>query len=349
VSDEVRRPAPAAPRGRRFLQYALSGVLTLLFLWVAFRGTDPAALAAAIRGANYGWIALMVAILVLSHWVRALRWRFLLEPIKHGIGIRNLFAGVMVGYLFNNLLPRAGELVRPYVIGKLEGISKSSAFGTIIVERAIDTFTFLCLVVLLPFIYAGPLIESFPWLHEAGIVIAAVTAGGVAFLVLLMVRRDWTDRLLALCARVVPAGIARRMERLVHSFLDGFLFLTRPANFAVILFLSAAVWGLYILMVYVAFYAFGLGNLGMSAAVVVQTISSIGVAIPTPGATGSYHAFTSQSLVKLFGVDPPLALSYATVTHAAGYLSTTVLGLYYLLRDQIRTSEAFGETPGGGT
>lgn len=348
MSDEVRRPAPAAHRGRRFLQYALSGVLTLLFLWVAFRGTDPAALAAAIRGAQYGWIALMVLILVLSHWARALRWRFLLEPIKHGIGIRNLFAGVMVGYLFNNLLPRAGELVRPYVIGKLEGISKSAAFGTIVVERIIDTFTFLCLVALLPFMYAGPLLESFPWLRDAGIVIALVTAAGVAFLVVLMLRRDLTDRLLALTARVVPAGAALRIDRLVHSFLDGFLFLTRPANFAVILVLSTAVWGLYILMVYVAFFAFGLGDLGMSAAVVVQAISSIGVAIPTPGATGSYHALTSQSLVKLFGVDAALALSYATVTHAAGYLCTTVIGLYYLLRDQIRTAEAFGEPPVGG-
>lgn len=349
MSDEVRHPAPVPPRGRRFLQYALSGVLTLLFLWVAFRGTDARALAAAIGGADYGWIGLMVVLLVLSHCARALRWRYLLEPIKHGIGLRNLFAGVMVGYLFNNLLPRAGELVRPYVIGKLEGISKSSAFGTIVVERIIDTVSFLCLVVLLPFIYSGPLLESFPWLREAGIAITAITAAGLAFLVLLMVRRDWTDRLLTLLARVVPAGIARRMERLVHSFLDGFLFLTRPANFAVILILSASVWGLYILMVYVAFFAFGLGNLGISAAVVVQAISSIGVAIPTPGATGSYHVFTSQSLVKLFGVEPALALSYAAVTHAAGYLSTSVLGLYYLLHDQIRTAEAFRETPGGGS
>ena len=348
MSDEIRRPAPSATRGRRILQYALSGVLTLLFLWVAFRGTEPAALASAIRGAEYGWIALMVLCLVLSHAARALRWRFLLEPIKHGIGLRNLFSGVMIGYLFNNLLPRAGELVRPYVIGKLEGISKTSAFGTIVVERIIDTFSFLCLVVLLPFIYSGPLLESFPWLQEAGIAITAATAAGLAFMVLLMVRRDWTDRLLALLARVVPAGIAARMERLVHSFLDGFLFLTRPANFAVILVLSVAVWALYILMVYVAFFAFGLGDLGLSAAVVVQTISSIGVAIPTPGATGSYHAFTSQSLVNLFGVDPTAALSYATVTHAAGYLCTTVFGLYYLLRDQIRTAEVFGEPSSGG-
>ena len=349
MSVEVRRPAPTASRGRRIIQYALSGVLTILFLWLAFRGTDAGALAAAIRGADYGWIGLMVLLLILSHCARALRWRFLLDPIKHGIGFRNLFAGVMVGYLFNNLLPRAGELVRPYVIGKLEGISKSSAFGTIVVERIIDTVSFLCLVALLPFIYSGPLVESFPWLREAGIVITAVTAAGLAFLVLLMMRRDWTDRLLALLARVVPAGIARRMEGFVHSFLDGFLFLTRPANFAVIFFLSASVWGLYVLMVYVAFFAFGIGNIGLSAAVVVQAISSIGVAIPTPGGTGSYHVLTSQSLVKLFGVEPALALSYAAVTHAAGYLSTTVIGLYYLLRDQIRTAEAFGEPSVGGS
>jgi uncharacterized protein (TIRG00374 family) len=184
------------------------------------------------------------------------------------------------------------------------------------------------------------LIESFPWLHRAGFVITAVTAGILLLTVVLMVRRDWTNSLLRLFGAVLPARGARRVEGFVHSFLDGFLFLTRPANFLLILVQSAAIWALYIAMMYVAFFAFNLQALGIAAAVVVQTISSIGVAVPTPGGTGSYHAFTSQSLVKLFGVDPAAALSYATVTHAAGFISVSVWGLYFFFRDHVRTSDA---------
>jgi len=181
----------------------------------------------------------------------------------------------------------------------------SSAFGTVVVERIIDTFSFLLLVALLPLVYDGPLLDSFPWLQSAGLIITGVTAAGMVFLVAMMVRRDWTDRfLLRPLTWVLPEGARLRTEEQVHAFLDGFLFLKEPASFAVIVLSGVLVWFLYILMTYVALFAFGLGMLGPRAAVVVLTISSIGVAIPTPGSTGSYHAFASQTLIRLFAVDP---------------------------------------------
>lgn len=335
---------PGLHRGR-VLRYMLSGVLTVLFLWVAFRGTDFPKLLDLMRHANYWWILAMFVCLMASHLVRAWRWRYLLEPIKRGIGMRNLFAGVMIGYLFNNILPRAGEIARPYAIGKSEDLSRSSAFGTIVVERIIDTFSFLVLAAILPFVYNGPLLDAFPWLQDAGVIITAGTTVGLAVLVALMVRRDWTNRFLLKPLRLfLPRHISERLDGIFHAFLDGFLFLKIPANFAAIAASSVVVWFLYILMIYVAFFAFDLGSLGFRGAVVVQTISSIGVAIPTPGSTGSYHAFTSQSLIRLFKVDPAVALGYATVTHAVSFIGVSLVGLYYYVRDQITVAEAVGKT-----
>jgi hypothetical protein len=241
----------------------------------------------------------------------------------------------MIGYMFNNVLPRAGEIARPYAISRMESLPVSSAFGTIVVERIIDTFSFLLLVAVLPLVYDGPLLDSFPWLQSAGLIITGVTAGGLLFLVAMMVRRDWTDRfLLRPLGWVLPARARLRTEELVHAFLDGFLFLKEPASFAVIALAGVLVWFLYILMTYVALFAFGLGTLGPRAAVVVLTISSIGIAIPTPGSTGSYHAFTSQTLIRLFAVDPSVALGFATVTHAVGFIGVTLVGLFYFIRDR---------------
>jgi uncharacterized membrane protein YbhN (UPF0104 family) len=118
----------------------------------------------------------------------------------------------------------------------------------------------------------------------------------------------------------------------------------QPRPLAIILILSIVVWGLYALMTYVAFFAFDLNvTLGPGAALVVLAISSIGVAIPTPGGTGTYHFFTSETLVRLFGVASGPALSYATVTHAVGFVGVTLIGLYFFLKDQIRMSEAVAE------
>ena len=122
-------------RLRRRLRYLLSLVLMVVFLLFAFRGVDLGSVLDTLRSADYGWILASVVPLMASHLLRAFRWRYLLDPIKQGIGLRNLFSGVMVGYFFNNILPRAGELARPYALAKLESIPKGAAFGTIVVER----------------------------------------------------------------------------------------------------------------------------------------------------------------------------------------------------------------------
>lgn len=317
--------------------------LTVGFLWYSFRGIDVGAVAVAAKEASYGWIALSVVFLLLSHLLRAWRWRYLLAPLKPNIGLRNLFSGVMIGYLVNNVIPRGGELARPFVVSRLEGVSRMSAFGTVVIERIIDTLTFLTLVAFLPLIYVGPLRDSFPWLEDAGKVIAGTTSVLLATLIVFMIRRDWTDRALEIAVKVLPRAIARRVNSFVHRFLDGLLFLQEPRALAIVLVSSLGVWFLYILMVYFSLFAFGLERIGLAGATVVQTISSIGVAMPTPGGTGSYHAFTAQSLTRLFGVESAKALSFATITHAAGYIAVGIVGLWYFVRDNFSVREALVE------
>ena len=333
--------APAAPsRTRALIKYTLSIVVTGLFLYLAFRGTNFHELLRSMAEANYWWMLPYFAALMVSHILRSWRWRYMLEPVKAGISLRNLFSGVMVGYMMNNILPRAGELVRPYAIGKLEDIPKSAAFGTIVVERLIDTLSFIILVVSIPLLYRGPLKESFPWLENTGIIVTVVTAGALALLIMLMLRRNWTDALLGVVRKLASPALAARIEKGVHSFLDGFIFLKRPDRFLTIFVLSVLIWALYAVMMYAAFFAFDLQYLGFRSAIVVLAISSIGVAMPTPGGTGTYHVLTSQTLSRLYAVNATTALSYATVTHAVGFIGVTLIGLYYFLHDHIRVSEA---------
>jgi hypothetical protein len=337
-------PKPSARRRTRtLLKYGLSIGITALFLYLAFRGTNFSALLASLEDANYWWMIPYFACLMVSHGIRALRWRYMLEPVKANLPFRSLFSGVMVGYMMNNVLPRAGELVRPYTLGKLENIPKVAALGTIVVERIIDTLTFVLLVAAIPLLYEGPLWETFPWLESTGEIVAAVAIGLLVVLIVLMLRRNWTDTLLHVFSRILPARFARRVEYLTHSLLDGFLFLTKPGRFFAILVTSIAIWFLYALMMYTAFFAFDMEVLGFQAALVVLAISSIGVAMPTPGGTGTYHVLTSQALSKLYAVDPTTALSYATVTHAVGFIGVTLIGLYYFIHDQVRVKEAVEE------
>jgi len=329
-------------RIRSALKYLFSLGLSLLFLYLAFRGTDFEKLGQAFARANYWWALAMFPVLMVSHAFRAWRWRYLLEPVKPRTRFRNLFSALVIGYMMNNVLPRAGEVVRPYAIGKLEDLSRSAAFGTVLMERILDVISFMILIAFIPLVYDGPLTEVLPWLEETGLWISVITLAVLALFVFLMMRRDIVMGILSFFTRRLSRKHAELAEHITHSFLDGFLFLKEPRNYFFIIILTIVIWGLYVVMMYLPFYAFGLVdqyNLDLASAMVVQAISSIGIIVPTPGATGPYHFFTIQTLTKLYNVNDDLARSYAIVTHAMGFIGVTLVGVFYFMKDHLRMSE----------
>lgn len=329
-------------RLKNFLKYLTSTLLTLGFLYLAFRGIDFTKLYEILLNTNYWWILSMFPVLLLSHTIRAYRWKFLLNPVKKDLKFRNLFSALVIGYMMNNVLPRVGEIVRPYAIGKLENVSRSAAFATVLVERIFDILSFLILIALIPLVYNGPLTETFPWLESTGIWVTIATFIFLGFFIFFMLRRDLVEKFLGYLKPHLSEKHSNLINHIVLSFLDGFLFFKNRQNYFVIFVTNALIWGLYIIMMYIPFYAFGLVekyNLDLASALVVQAISSIGILIPTPGATGPYHYFTIQTLTKLYNVDTELAVSYATLTHAVGFIGITLVGVFYFLKDKMSMSE----------
>jgi len=324
------------------LKYLFSVLVTLFFLYFAFRGADLGNLLQILSGANYWWVLASIPPLFISHLFRAWRWDYLLRPVKPKMHFRNLFSAMIVGYMLNNVLPRAGEIARPYAIGKLEGVSRSAAFGTVFMERIFDVLSFMVVIALIPVVYSGPLTQMLPWLWETSIWISAITIVILAGLIFLMIRRDVVVAIAGFFSRFLPKKYAEFVSKIMHSFLDGFLFLKDTKSYAMIIFLSAMVWIFYIIMMYLPFLAFGLTRdhgLDWNAALVIQAISSIGFMMPTPGATGSYHYFVIESMTKLYGIDTDLARSYATVTHAVGFVATMIVGIFFFLKDKLHLSE----------
>lgn len=284
----------------------------------------------------------MLPALMISNMFRAWRWEYLLRPVKKGIRFRNLFSSMMVGYMMNNVLPRVGELARPYAIGKLEGVSRSAALGTVFIERIFDILSFMVVVALIPLFYSGPLTQIFPWLEETGIWLTVISLAFLALFSFFMIRRDLVERFLKFITSHLSSQKAQLVEHITHSFLDGFLFLKEPKLYFMIGILSVMIWFFYIVMLFLPFYAFGMVeqyNLGFDSALVVQAISTLGFILPTPGGTGSYHYFTIQTLTKLYHVNEEVARSYATVTHIIGFIGTMVVGMFYFLKDKLHLSE----------
>ena len=335
---------------KRIFRTAIGLVLAGVFLYFAFRGVNLQELWSTLLQVNVEWVIVLVPVGLASHWVRAWRWGYLLRPMKRATSTRNLFSAVMIGYMVNNTLPRAGEVVRAYVAGKLEGISKSSTLGSVVAERMIDMISFFFILCLVFFVYPNALN---PFVDDAETLRPLFLIGsiaGIALFVLLFVKIDALERLVKPLSSILPQKYQPKIERLTSSFVSGFGVAKMPETFAPVIGLSFLMWLLYALGMYVIFFAFDALvdlRLGFGAAVVLLTISTIAFILPAPGAFGTFHSFLTFALVKLYGVDNVTALGYTIVVHEVGFVTVAVVGLFYFLRDNFKLAEVSAQAGGG--
>ncbi|MFQ6113353.1 MAG: lysylphosphatidylglycerol synthase transmembrane domain-containing protein [bacterium] len=317
------------------LRFILGLVVSAIFVFLAFRKVNYHEMLATLKSAEYIWLVPAIAFMFVSHWLRAVRWRYFIEPIK-AVKTVPLFSAVMIGYAANNLFPlRIGEFLRAYAVGKSQQISKSSAFATVIVERLVDVLSLLILL-------AGTiLISPLPQIiRKSGYVIFIVTIAVILLLVFLMENTERTVNLLRL---FLPDQIFNFVQKIVRSFLKGFMVFKKTEHYLIIIVLSILVWSLYAATVYVSFYAFDFQsnfNLDVISSFVVLVTISIGIMIPSsPGFVGTYHWFAIMGLA-FCGVPKSEASSYALISHAMNVVPITFVGLIFFWRENLHFSDA---------
>ena len=104
------------------------------------------------KEANYSWIVLGLFFGILSHLSRAYRWKFMLEPLGFKPKFTNNVLAVLVGYLVNLALPRAGEVSRALVLTNYEDVPFEKGFGTIVAERIADLIMMLSIMLITLFV-----------------------------------------------------------------------------------------------------------------------------------------------------------------------------------------------------
>ncbi|HLP17571.1 MAG TPA: lysylphosphatidylglycerol synthase transmembrane domain-containing protein [Bacteroidota bacterium] len=331
---------------KSIINYSLSFGLTLLFMYLAFRGKDMGQLWESVSGVSFIWFVVLALGGTISHVVRAWRWQYLLYPIKPNVSLRNSFSAVMIGYLVNNILPRVGEVVRPVAIGKLERISRSAAFGSVILERILDLITFGVILLLVLLFYASSFAKLFPTLANVEWVVLALSSTMLVVCVFVFLKAEFVFSLARKMTALLPRSFHTKAERIIDSFLTGFGASKQKGSFFMIAFTSLIIWVSYIVVMYLPFYPFGMigtNGLDFSSATILMVVSGIAYAVPTPSGFGSYHFFTAFVLAKLFNVDTTVAAGYALYTHSLGFISTSVVGVYYLIVDKIHIVEIVSE------
>ena len=292
-----------------------------------------------VIGARWDLLLAGVALTLVAYLLRVERWRHLLRPIGR-TRFSSAFRATVIGFAVNTLLPgRVGEVVRPFVLARREHLSATATFATIVVERLLDLLV-ICLIVASFVALFGPQmsagsVELLDTMETAALFagIVAISALGVVFL--LAADPERAGRLVHRLAVWAPGGIVRRMTAFAERFLEG-LAVTRQARpLGVALVWSVPLWATTAASIWCVTKAFGI-DIPLSGSAILMALIVIGVALPTPGGVGGYHAAYQLGATVLYGAPDDRAVGAALVMHLVSFGPITLLGMVFMAQDGLR-------------
>ncbi len=319
---------------KSFLQYFLILAVTGFLIWISLGSITPDAgeskwdyLLRAWQGADKFWLSFMAVIAIISHIIRAIRWKMLLTPVGYSTKVKDSFFSLMVGYLVNLVVPRGGELSRCYNLYKLDKTPVDVSFGTVVLERIVDLF-FLVLLITISFAMESEKLIAF--LKTLPIQFGEKSAGGSKVLILIVV-------MLALMATFIwlmskNDRIRQFVLKAWAGFRNGFLSIFKLKQKGLFVFYSTLIWALYFLMSYAVIMAFpSTAILGMGAVLSLFAIGAIAMTAPLPGGAGSYHVLVPAGLVFLYQVPQADAVAFTFIFHGWQTLIMIVVGAFSIL------------------
>ena len=337
------------PRILSIIKIAITLAILVFSVYFSIRNVEFSKLGASFQSANYLIPLALIPIVFSSFVVRALRWKAIIRHMYPEVGLGALTAGVVVGYFMNNIIPRSGELARPYFTAQREASTKfTGLLGTIVVERFLDVI-FLLLFIASVLAFDSKLFAGF---ESHGITtenlmrtLYPMIILGVLILFIAPTRLGY--RIAELCTRVLPERFRERVLAALQQLLQGFGAIRTFRQIAMIVGYSLLLYLIYIIPVYVMFFAFP-AETGVTAtmfdAIKVFTITSIAFAVaPTPGGFGVFHVTAQISVMKILNFSDADALAYATITHFLSYAITMVAGAYYLIAGNVSFKDLMGK------
>jgi uncharacterized protein (TIRG00374 family) len=297
------------------LQYSFFLGLGIFLLWLSahnLSAENRRYLTEALKNARYLLVLPAMLLLILSHYSRALRWRILIRPLGYRPSVTNTFFATILGYFFNLLLPRLGEVMKCTILAKHEKIPADKLIGTMVTERICD---FLCLIIII----AITVFIQFDMIHQYAVAQfhnvlydgrgqlkiykIGMVLGVLAAVIAVMIR----------LARIFASSkLIITIKRLLNGVWAGIISFRHIENKGAFLFHTVFIWTMYLLSIRIGLYTMeAVSHLGFKACFSILTFGSIAM-LATQGGIGAYQ-YTIQKLLPLYGINEGPALGFGWI------------------------------------
>lgn len=309
--------------------YVLTFGLCAFLIWVSLKDLKPEDIAKIKFSVSKAKYILLVPILtmgLLSHWSRAVRWKYLMEPLGMHPGTRNTFFAVMIGYLANMFLPRLGEVIKCTVLSRYEKIPADKLVGTIITERVFDILCLLLIFVITIVVqtelagqYLHDLKEKYQRSSGGGTHSTIWIILGVVVLMLFLFRKH-----------IAKFHLVQRIRQMLKNVVSGIMSFQKMKKKKEFLFHTVLIWSLYFGMIQLGFQSIQeTSMLGYKTSLSVLSFGSVGM-IATPGGMGAYTLLVEE-IVRLYGIDQVISLAISWIIWLVPTIIILFGGLFSLI------------------
>ena len=313
----------------QIMKYVIPLIISIGLCYLLFTGIDFREMLDIIRSqCDFRWIAAGLALAVLSHVVRAMRWGIQLSALGIKAPLYVLIYSIFGTYAVNLVFPRLGEVWRTGYIAQRQHAPFTTVFGSMVADRLADTLTVLILA-LLAFLVSSKAILSY--LHQNGESHAAIAR---------LLESPWLWAAVVVLVAAIWIFMARKtdnpkivkIQNAVRELWQGFAVIVKMPHKGRWLLLTVALWGCYFLQNYLAFYAFPftaqiVADHGIQAALVTWVLSSISMGVPSNGGIGPWQWATIFGL-SIYGLGATQAGAFANLVLGANTLLIIALGIF---------------------
>ncbi|MGE0815195.1 MAG: lysylphosphatidylglycerol synthase transmembrane domain-containing protein [Vicinamibacterales bacterium] len=318
---------------RPWLRNVLVTALMLALIGVFLRNANLAEVWRVVRDARWPLVGAGVLCLFTSYALRAVRWQLMLAPLGRthfGPALR----ATVIGFAASFILPaRAGEVIRPWLLARREGLDAAAVFATVVIERMLDLVAVLLLLGTFLLVFDPGLSAIDPALFAAvragGMAAAVAAVVGVGVLAACAARPELLTRAVRAATAWLPRRMADAVSTLAAAFVGGLAVVRDPWRIAWAVAWSIPLWVVIAAQIWVVSLAVGVA-LPWSGSLLIMAMLVVGVAVPTPGAVGGFHEAYRLGATTFFGVENDHAVGAAIVLHAVGFVPTLIAGAWLM-------------------
>ncbi|MGB1043188.1 MAG: lysylphosphatidylglycerol synthase transmembrane domain-containing protein [Tenacibaculum sp.] len=287
-------------------------ILGGFLVWYSLSGMDKEKMIEYLNTANYWWIALGLFFGVLSHLSRAYRWKFLLEPMGYKPDFGNSTMAVLIAYLVNYAVPRAGEVSRAAVMTNYEDIPFEKGFGTIVAERIADVVMMLSIIAITLFVQFDFIYElltkNFNPVKIIGIVAILFVVGFV----------------FSRYVKKAKSGVGLKIKNFVSGLVEGVTSIFKMKNKWAFIFHTIFIWVMYVAMFWATIPAIQGLEVPFGAVLIGFIAGGFSIAA-TNGGIGLYPIAVAGAFM-LFGVAEDPSKAFGWIMWSAQTLMIIIFG-----------------------